>query len=377
MEPPRILPVMRITPLLSLTLGLSGGFLAAQARAQSCTSNAECEPGFECQGDDVVGSEEVAASDQDSLVPGEPFSPLDAGPALPAPVDAGSAVPEVPVVENPAVENGSCVPGSCASDGDCAAGFECNGRCEPIPLTCEANRDCPEPATCRDGACVFVIETCTTDDDCDPNYVCTVLDPSEPTPPRICFPEYQVCEVDADCEGDWGCWDVPDPEDAPGAWRNKEHGCIPPGIEQSFLGQIEVDADAVGLADPSQGSDDLEGEPADGTSDAPTVAVPDTPPSDAESPGEDAPSEGEDEEPGKEAEPTDEDEDREDEDREDAPRGKSDAGTSDDTRVQGASEDDGDGGGFCALSTTSRTSSSSAWLLFASLAFLAGRRARR
>ncbi len=85
----------------------------------------------------------------------------------------------------------------CVSDDDCEEGYACeldvddapecppNADCEPVAsepsgwcaparLECDSDSDCPSPATCEveDRECVYVVEPCEVDADCDENYAC-------------------------------------------------------------------------------------------------------------------------------------------------------------------------------------------------------------
>lgn len=79
--------------------------------------------------------------------------------------------------------------------------------------------------------------------------------PSEPM--LVCFPQVEVCEEDADCEGDWTCEALHD--DGPGAWSGVEKACLPPGIVGVLDGSIEVEGSGVS-------EDDVSG---DGSGEAP------------------------------------------------------------------------------------------------------------
>lgn len=154
-----------------LVVGLCLALVPQAVRAQSCTQDTDCDPEDYC---DLYPS----GTDSSEGAPG-----------------SEGGIPEEEPVTEPEPVDGQCEPGGrdCTSDDECLEdhycalnevdvacpeGMECeppppSGRCEHEPYVCDANSDCPEPAVCgEDGECVFQIEICQTDAECDDEYEC-------------------------------------------------------------------------------------------------------------------------------------------------------------------------------------------------------------
>lgn len=87
--------------------------------------------------------------------------------------------------------NGLCQ--QCRDDTHCSEGQECvAGACEDIPGWCAGTADCPGNQVCRDNRCG---PECLNDGDCDAGYVCEG---------GSCVEEPE-CTSDADCPGDQVC----------------------------------------------------------------------------------------------------------------------------------------------------------------------------
>ena len=202
----------------------------------------------------------------------------------------------------------------CMDDGDCAADFQClkgastpgcdpsagacdagikveeYGYCEPRPIVCDSDADCPEGLRCeesgdtgncassRDGGtvceppqpieqhCSYAPEQCTSDTDCAADFACTVLatieecsgggvacpdgeECPEPMPDtcttreeKYCFPDRKDCEGDDDCAASWRCTPIP-PEArgdrAPSGWEDATAACLPEGLALAAEGRVE------------------------------------------------------------------------------------------------------------------------------------------
>jgi|GEM_PF-3787956 len=228
---------------------------ALTAEGDPCTADADCGEGYACEDGDSAGA------------PGE-----------------GGAAPEPP---------GTCVIARrpCTSDADCDANYECEiydapstvvcdeegscevlppeestiGECVGVPLECATDADCPEPSSCMSGLCTFAFAPCTADTDCDDLYlcladeseVCTSYDCSSDDPDCVpetvcepvedagghCFPAPQPCSTDADCTGEWTCYDVPNDNELPGAWKGVDKSCLPPGIVGAVEGWVALEGE--------------------------------------------------------------------------------------------------------------------------------------
>ncbi len=240
---------IRSVAVLSL-LACAG--LATDVQAQQCRSDTDCEQGFGCRKDD---------SASDCAVP----------PSLPG--------------EDPKV------PAGCGAS-PMQAEF---GECEPLPIACEADADCPGGLACRksdgdseacaaspggdpapecmadrpapiEGRCVYVPVQCTSDRDCDASDACTDLEgestcsstpgvactgmncppPPEPVCTRVerryCFPRRVDCTTNAECGADRRCVALPEEiqEDAPEAWQGATRLCLEEGIALLVEGRIEA-----------------------------------------------------------------------------------------------------------------------------------------
>lgn len=175
MNTPRTLPGYFAALLAASAVSL----VSSHARA-ACTTNAECDHGFECK---VVASSTCA------------------GVACP---DNGEPCPPPPPCDP--VEIRDCVPGSCAVDADCAAGMVCF---ESTTSMC----------------------TGTATPACPPDVKCDVPPPEPPTctttTEHLCVPRYLLpCNEAADCGTGFNC--VPDPDSC---WCSGSSGGGTPGTE--------------------------------------------------------------------------------------------------------------------------------------------------
>jgi hypothetical protein len=224
---------------------LSTLLCASGVNAQECHSKADCDPGFIC---DLPPS---AGSSSDGCKSGADCPEADPAPS------------EVPV-----------------------------GQCEQNGIACTSSIDCPEPATCEDSQCVYRVNPCKADSECETNYQCTVIgskgtcssgagsgggsagssggspdpgggtnaDSSKPLPAdndpgsaagdpgsatgtdappapdvtceevevKACFPKPLACDDDSVCPDGWQCTALP--PGGPDAWEGIERGCLPPGV---------------------------------------------------------------------------------------------------------------------------------------------------
>lgn len=211
---------------------------------------------------------------------------------------------------------------SCMQDADCGSDFRCEyrddeacvdrpgqppdctppqeGQCEPVPITCELDDDCPFPLRCEttrtveecsaapasgsDAAagaggctrmevaldeprCVFDLVACTQDTDCDADLPCQPIGrqedcssaepscaPGEPCaqqPPvctervlSYCFPRRNDCDDDGDCGAGWQCTELQQDaqEHPPPGWEGATRVCLPEGIALYLAGRVEAGA---------------------------------------------------------------------------------------------------------------------------------------
>jgi MYXO-CTERM domain-containing protein len=139
--------------VLALALLVTG-----RASADECSSNADCDKGFECQN---VGATDCAV------------------PAPACPPDT-ACDPVQPEPCQPQVQM-ACVPAACSTDGDCGAGMVCHEWAQECPTS-----DC----------------ACAKD---EPDCSCTSA-PCEPETTKLCTPKYVLpCTMAADCGAGFDC----------------------------------------------------------------------------------------------------------------------------------------------------------------------------
>lgn len=285
--------------------------LAARAGAAECKADADCQEGDICiRSVNPECPPEVECPDDGTSGSGRCERPCNVDD------DCGAGQECVPFAidctdeaECPPTQ-GVCEyrPPKCQTDADCAEGFECRPeggssdgscgeapcttdagtgddpggkplaeetlRCQPKPLECGSDEDCPAPLTCetydegtctKDSSggehcdenevrrCVWRPTECIQDADCDLRYEC-VEDASggsvvggggEPdtgggsdpgsgdgarATERFCFPQFFPCEADAECDGDWTCTNLEAHAVEVPWWKGATHACLPPGV---------------------------------------------------------------------------------------------------------------------------------------------------
>jgi hypothetical protein len=145
-EEPFVSSNFRVTTPLFLCLVTSVNL----GHAQECTSDAQCPTNYECE-----------------------FPPLTG--ETPTSSTGGSAVDEsAPAPEPPAATDSNAAP----SERETPANATQVGRCEPLPITCANDGECPAPARCgADGECELALTFCedAAATACDPHYSCVQL----------------------------------------------------------------------------------------------------------------------------------------------------------------------------------------------------------
>lgn len=227
--------------LLGCVLSISS-FSEDALAARRCGSDTECEHGFICKG---ASSESDAAPTIGECVP-------DADPCK---TDADCALDyECKYIGVASVSR------VCDSEGNCTTGKEQleddSNYCVPRKLTCATDAECPEPATCSDGACVLGVTRCSADAECDARYECLARD-REDESVRYCFPPPKACSSDADCDG-WVCFQPP--SDIPFGWQDISKGCMSPGFVALIEGRIDApdensESDSASASAPPQADD--------------------------------------------------------------------------------------------------------------------------
>lgn len=260
--------------LLALALG-------SQARAQQCTSDADCDDGYAC---DLgpVGMQDCSRPD--------PSAP-----------DAGSCDP------TPLPRSGECEPRkmTCDTDADCVKGLTCvhhedSSACASPPALPDGGApetpDCgaPEPSP---GECAYVLVECQKDSDCDDGLECapvskttecegsssgSVCMPGQPcTPPEqmetctetthsYCFPPRVDCTRDDDCEDGARCVVLPDDakKDPPPGWQGANALCFPEAFALALEKRVDFEG-AGGTKSEDSSADSAKGGARDASGSAP------------------------------------------------------------------------------------------------------------
>ncbi len=228
---------MRHSPRAYLSLLAMGGALAVstwapRAAAADCTSDADCEAGYEC----IKGMSSPGC-------------------------DSSGECPEPTPVEE---EVGSCelAPVECSTSDDCPEYLTCADSQE---LSCwsdsNGNTGCEEPDPNAPKYCSFREMTCATNDDCPREFECVehesygcpavdcvegeeCNDTCEPTLEKECQPKKIDCSGGAACPSGWSCItvttgsDCAEPAPAPGGTTDPDapadSGTAPDGGCESF-----------------------------------------------------------------------------------------------------------------------------------------------
>jgi hypothetical protein len=96
--------------------------------------------------------------------------------------------------------------------------------CEQAGIACSSNAECPEPAACEEGECVYRLVECSKDSECDLGYVCTAIgsgtcssnptsstDQAGPNPGAASDPAANVNPVSSAGQGDESSPGAPEP----------------------------------------------------------------------------------------------------------------------------------------------------------------------
>ncbi len=297
--------LIRSTSLCTAALWAVLVGLSNAAAQQECNGDSDCGENQHCKFEDMV------CANSDAAQPGE----------------------EPPEPDCWAEGPGICVT-DCRDDSDCEEGFQCEihtlislrpclegmdcpeppqeevsephaGTCEPAPISCETDADCPSPLVCElgdcppsvsgdtsedcaaatRGECIFELAECASDADCNAGYECAVMEglrrcsvdvaapmpdcaagtecpmpmpePSEPecepVEQRMCFPKEVPCDTDGDCDDGWSCFDFSSIRDmetedgylGPPWWSKGEPGvavaCMPHGLIAVFEGHADAE----------------------------------------------------------------------------------------------------------------------------------------
>lgn len=162
-----------------MALAVGASFAAQGAAAQECESDEDCGPAFRCSFGDSTDS----ASVDDGSAGGGTAGETNGSEAKPV---QGEPAPDefVPSEGSGSGSGSSGGSGGAASSEDTAPCADCDvaemplptGMCEQDGIACSGNSECPEPATCEGGECVYRLVKCSQDSECDSGYVCTVID---------------------------------------------------------------------------------------------------------------------------------------------------------------------------------------------------------
>jgi MYXO-CTERM domain-containing protein len=232
--------------LLALAFG-------AHARAQECTSDDDCDDGYECD----LG----------------PVATQDCAPAAAGVADAGACD------STPSPRSGECEPRkmTCDTDADCVKGLTCLHRdgdvaCASPPALPDGGvpetPDCgtPDPGP---GECAYVLVECKKDSDCDDGLECSLVSktstcegsgsagcmPGQQCPPpeamesctetthSYCFPPRVDCTSDDDCDDGARCVELPDDakEDPPPGWEGADALCFPEAFALALEQRVDFE----------------------------------------------------------------------------------------------------------------------------------------
>jgi MYXO-CTERM domain-containing protein len=228
--------------LLALAFGGS-------ARAQECTSDDDCDDGFECD----LG----------------PVAQQDCPPRADGAPDAGACD------STPMPRHGECEPRkmTCETDADCVKGLKCDQHASDVDCAVPASADggAPEQVDCgapepSPGECVLELVGCEKDSDCDEGLECapigktttcdangsTCMPGQECTPPKesctetvnsFCFPPPVACANDDDCDDGKRCVTLPDSakKNPPPGWEGKSALCLPEVFALALEGRVEFE----------------------------------------------------------------------------------------------------------------------------------------
>ena len=194
--------------LISAAVGLLVGGLGRTATAKDCTTNLDCDTGYQCVtpayaptgGATSVGSG-AATGSVDNGTGGAGGSVASAGGVVGSSCPKGSNCVEVPPppTQMPMPVDGGFVftPDAGVLPPD-PVPTPITGTCEPEPIICTTVADCPS----TDFDCVMEMMP-TIAPTCPANTICPT--PSPPVPPSTCVAKPHACSTAADCPAPLTC----------------------------------------------------------------------------------------------------------------------------------------------------------------------------
>jgi len=216
----------KVFPVAAATL-LWAGSLAQMAEAKECTTDADCDSGYQCSSANIDigqttvatppggGSSSGAGAATGTACTGDKCASVETPPSLP--VDAGVAIPVTPI-------KGTCQlkPVVCTSVADCpTADFDCVKVTAPSPACAPDTKcDTPPSQTSDTGICYAKVRACSVATDCPAPLTCqsqattctggasVSTDGTVTSTPTTCTPGPTVCTwVAVACAADSDCAD--------------------------------------------------------------------------------------------------------------------------------------------------------------------------
>lgn len=167
------------------------GLTPAGAWANECTTDADCGDGFQCQ--KAIYAEPGCADPSAGCAPTEPAPEL--GWCEPKPITC-AADTDCPDFMRCLAQETLCWANSDGTTG-CEEVDPSKRFCQAVPIACSTSSDCPSSFECTSEPLPCPVYDCAPGTDCGP----TSCEGSQ----RVCTPKPISCETNADCPSSWSC----------------------------------------------------------------------------------------------------------------------------------------------------------------------------